>query len=372
MNYIKIFINFFKKVFLIVFLTFIFTLIIDFFFGKKILSLTDKFWSKTNFYDRLLRVDHKIYHHTLRPNITYSYAQGFDGYFDLCTDNHGFRYKCNAEPRNKNFYYGFIGDSFTEGASVNYEHSFVGLFEKSLNKKIANLGVVSYGTKIYYAKLNDLITNKSYKFNHIIVGIDISDLYDDDVYYVLNQNLEVDENYSRVKNLRLRKILRRHFPFTNYYFFVLKQFRTSEELVTKEKTPVFHPKANLKASWTYSKKELINGYVSSTKEAQNNMILTMNKVYDLLKENNIKMSLLIYPWPQQLKNKDLNSKHVEMWNKFCVDKCENFINLFPSFEKELNNSNFIDVYKKYYYWNDVHFNKEGNQLVANELLKVLN
>ena len=152
----------------------------------------------------------------------------------------------------------------------------------------------------------------------------------------------------------------------------MKQFRTSEELVTKEKTPVFHPKANLKASWTYSKKELINGYVSSTKEAQNNMILTMNKVYDLLKENNIKMSLLIYPWPQQLKNKDLNSKHVEMWNKFCIDKCENFINLFPSFEKELKNSNFIDVYKKYFYWNDVHFNKKGNQLVANELLKVLN
>ena len=61
----------------------------------------------------------------------------------------------------------------------------------------------------------------------------------------------------------------------------------------------------------------------------------MNKVYDLLKENNIKMSLLIYPWPQQLKNKDLNSKHVEMWNKFCIDKCENFINLFSFLKKNL-------------------------------------
>jgi len=372
MVFFKNVLKFLKSSLTIILITFSLSLIIDFFFGKKILSLTDKFWSSTNFYDRLLRVDHKIYNHTLRPNINYSFAQGFDGYFDLCTDNHGFRYKCNGEQRDKNFDYGFIGDSFTEGASVNYEHSFVGIFEKNLNKKIANLGVVSYGTKIYYAKLNDLITKKDYKFNHIVVGIDISDLYDDDVYYVLNENLEVDENYSRVKNLRLRKVLRKHFPFTNYYFFVLKQFRTSKELVQKSNTPTFHHKANLKASWTYSKKKLIGGYVSSTEEAQNNMIITMNKVYDLLKKNNIKMSLLIYPWPQQLENYDINSKHVKMWRKFCLEKCENFINLFPIFEKELNNNNFIEVYKKYYYWNDVHFNKEGNKLVANQLLKVLN
>ena len=371
MVFFKNVLKFLKSSLTIILITFSLSLIIDFFFGKKILSLTDKFWSSTNFYDRLLRVDHKIYHHTLRPNINYSFAQGFDGYFDLCTDNHGFRYKCNGEQRDKNFDYGFIGDSFTEGASVNYEHSFVGIFEKNLNKKIANLGVVSYGTKIYYAKLNDLITKKDYKFNHIVVGIDISDLYDDDVYYVLNKNLEVDENYSRVKNLRLRKVLRKHFPFTNYYFFVLKQFKTSEEIVVKQEKPIFHSKANLKASWTYSNEELIDGYISTTKKAQTDMINTMNKIYELLKKNNIKMSVLIYPWPQQLINNVQESNHEKMWSDFCLNKCENFFNLFPIYKQKLENSNFIEVYKKYYFWNDVHFTKEGNQLIADELSKML-
>ena len=121
MHYLNIVFNFTKKIILIALITFSFTLFIDFFFGKKILSLTDKFWRSTNFYDRLLRVDHDIYHHTLRPNITYNLAQGFDGYFKLCTDNNGFRYKCNPIARGKDFDYAFIGDSFTEGVSLNYE-----------------------------------------------------------------------------------------------------------------------------------------------------------------------------------------------------------------------------------------------------------
>ena len=371
MHYLNLVFNFTKKIILIALITFSFTLFIDFFFGKKILSLTDKFWRSTNFYDRLLRVDHDVYHHTLRPNINYNLAQGFDGYFKLCTDNNGFRYKCNPIARSKDFDYAFIGDSFTEGVSLNYEDTFVGIFEKSSNKKIANLGVVSYSPKIYFAKLNDLITNKKYKFKHVIVSIDISDLYDDDVYYVLKENFSVDENYSRVKNLRLRKILRKHFPFTNYYFFVLKQFKTSEEIVVKQEKPIFHSKANLKASWTYSNEELIDGYISTTKKAQTDMINTMNKIYELLKKNSITMSVLIYPWPQQLINNVQESNHEKMWSDFCLNKCENFFNLFPIYKQKLENSNFIEVYKKYYFWNDVHFTKEGNQLIADELSKML-
>ena len=102
------------------------------------------------------------------------------------------------------------------------------------------------------------------------------------------------------------------------------------------------------------------------------MIKTMEKTFNLLKQNNIKMSLAVYPWPQQLQFDKVNSKPVKMWKKFCENKCENFINFFPVFFKEKEKSSFLEVYKKYYFWNDVHFNKTGNQLIANKLLDIFN
>ena len=96
----------------------------------------------------------------------------------------------------------------------------------------------------------------------------------------------------------------------------------------------------------------------------------MAKVYELLKKNNIKISLAVYPWPQQLENDTVNSKHVLMWKNFCIDKCEKFINYFPFFFDEMKNADFIKTYKKYYWWNDVHFNKLGSKIIAEKLLEI--
>ena len=100
------------------------------------------------------------------------------------------------------------------------------------------------------------------------------------------------------------------------------------------------------------------------------MIQTMTLLYNILKERNIEMSIGVYPWPQQLKNDKVNSEHVNMWKKFCISKCKYFVNFFPIFFEKMNNSSYINVYKKYFFWNDVHFNKEGNKLIANKLLEI--
>ena len=125
----------FRSFLLIIFITFLTSVVIDFFLGKKILEITDSFWKKTEFYGRIKRIDHPIYHHGLKPNVKMEKAKGFLGYYNFCTDNHGFRYKCDSQ-RGKKFDYGFMGDSFTEGASVTYENSFVGIFEDKTKKKL--------------------------------------------------------------------------------------------------------------------------------------------------------------------------------------------------------------------------------------------
>ena len=139
-NTIKLFI-------IVIFITFSLSLLIDFFLGKLILKSLDPYLSKTNFYERLIRIDHKFYHHTLRENIKYDKTPSFDNFYTLCTDNHGFKYKCGFK-RDKNFEIAFLGDSFVEGVSLNYENTFVGIFEDKKNLSIANLGVTSYAPNI--------------------------------------------------------------------------------------------------------------------------------------------------------------------------------------------------------------------------------
>ena len=215
---------------------------------------------------------------------------------------------------------------------------------------------------------------KGYTFEHVIIPIDISDLYDDDVSYRLKKNYIVEDNFERGEKLKIRRFLRKNFPFTNFYMFVIKNLNQVgyKPVNLENNKPSFHKDVLLKAKWTYSSAKFIDGYWKPVQSAQNEMIETMTKLYELLSKRNIPLSIVIYPWPQQLENDNENSKHVQMWRLFCENKCANFINLFPIFFKEKKDNGYLETYKKYYWWNDMHFNIEGNVLVAKEMLKYFN
>ena len=355
------------KFFKIFIISIVFSLLIDFFFGKLILKKLDKFLLKTEFYERLIRINYPVYHHTLSPNIDYKHANGINFIYRICTNDHGFKSKCNSIA-GKKFNIAFMGDSFVEGG-LEYEKTFVGIFEDKTKLSIANLGIISYAPKIYLSKIKYLLDN-NFRFKHIIVFIDISDFYDDSNFYTIDENFVVTEKYAKEKNLKRRRFLRKNFPFTNFYLYVLKR-STFFEKKTKYKQnvlPAFTSKTNLKSLWTFSKTENIEGYDLSLKEGTDEMVKIMNQLYDLLKRNNIKLSVAVYPWPQQLLYDTVDSLQVKIWKNFCLNKCENFINYFPLFFDEIKKTSFIDVYKKYYFFHDVHFNENGNKLIAEHLI----
>ncbi len=360
-----------KSTSIIIISTFLLSLTVDFFFGNLILKKLDPYFSNTEFYDRLIRVDHPYYHHTLRENVIYKKAKSFEDYYTLCTDNHGFKYKC-GKIREKKFDYAFLGDSFVEGVSLNYEDTFVGIFENEKKTSVANLGVTSYAPNIYISKTKYLLDN-GFKFKHMIIFIDISDLYDDNVFYLINKDQSVSEKNAKEKNLKRRKFLRYNFPLTNYYMFVIKMNSRINKNVppTSSEVPIFNEKALKKAKWTYQKTDIIEGYLDPVSKTKKEMLKNMSDLYKLLEKNNIKMSIAVYPWPQQIRYDKVNSEHVKMWEKFCKNKCENFINFFPFFFSEKEQTSFLDVFKKYYFWNDVHFNKNGNKIIAKKLLRIL-
>tara|TARA_B100000963_G_scaffold312696_1_gene290264 strand:- start:825 stop:1940 length:1116 start_codon:yes stop_codon:yes gene_type:complete len=369
MFFLRKFFDFVKISSIIISTSFILSLVIDFFFGKAILNKLDPYFSQTDFYERLIRIDHKYYHHTLKKNVEYKKAAGFGEYHVLCTDNHGFKYKCNST-RDKKFKIAFLGDSFVEGIALNYEDTFVGIFENEKKVSVANLGVTSYAPNIYLSKMKFLLDN-GYKFEHLILFVDISDLYDDNTFYKLNKDLSVTEKNAKAKNLKRRKFLRYNFPLTNYYMYVIKvNNRLNKEVPPlKSENPIFNDKAAKKAKWSYQTSDIVDGYDEPISKTQAEMIQAMSKLFELLKKNQIKLSLAVYPWPQQLQSDVMNSRHVQMWKNFCEGKCHKFINFFPFFFNEKEKKSFLEIYKKYYFWNDVHFNAEGNRIIAQKLLK---
>ena len=67
------------------------------------------------------------------------------------------------------------------------------------------------------------LLNNNFHFKHVIVFIDISDFYDDSNFYIIDKNFVVTEKYAKEKNLKRRRFLRKNFPFTNFYLYVLKR-----------------------------------------------------------------------------------------------------------------------------------------------------
>ena len=95
----------------------------------------------------------------------------------------------------------------------------------------------------------------------------------------------------------------------------------------------------------------------------------MKLTHDLLKKNNIKMSVGIYPWPAQILYDNSQSKIVKLMSNFCINKCEFFFNNFTDFFNETTLVNKEKVISKYYIEGDVHFNSLGNEKIFQNFVR---
>ena len=97
----------------------------------------------------------------------------------------------------------------------------------------------------------------------------------------------------------------------------------------------------------------------------------MNKLKRLLDSKNIKLNVAVYPWPTQIWYEDIDSIHVKIWKEWCTNNNINFINYFPKFIKVgSSRAKKTEILNKYYIPADFHFNKNGNKLIAQELIRL--
>ena len=366
--------NFIKKIIIISIITITIFLIIDFLSGKKILNYTFDKKIKNNLENSITLSDqNENYLYGIKKNLdTITQYNIFQ--YKVCTNLFGMRSNCKKIYNEKFYDIMFIGDSFTFGVGLNYEDTFVGLLENSIDKKVGNLGVQSYSPTLYYLKVKKFIED-GFRFNELIVFVDISDIEDEVrrkkiLQELLNANLKKDfETYSKSKkqsqnindqNQNIKSFIRKIFPLSYRLFFEIKYFDLPQPkyryLYTYQRS-----------AWTYNPS--LKEYDVEFGISQS--IRYMNLLYEFLKENDIKLSLATYPYPNTLLYDKKDSYQVKTWKNFCEDKCFKFYNFFDQFyenKEKLTREESLRLINKYYLKGDMHFNKLGNLLIYKKLI----
>ncbi len=337
-------------IFIITFIIFIFT---DFIFGKTLLSLL-----KIENIENIYRIQNNNYSYTFKKNFKTNSASWGKEYYKFCSNNLGFKYNCKDGPSN-NYEIVFIGDSMTEGIGLPYEKTFVGKFQNETKLSVANMAVASYSPVIYLKKINYFIKNNLI-FDHLIVGVDLTDFEDDwrrDTRYKKNENNK--KKTTDFKNT-FKLFLNKNLPIS---FYLIKQINWFYKLnftdYSDHKHLDYH---NYGASWSYTpkgknfykKKEIILG--------------NLNELYVLLKANGIKFSIIIFPHQASILYDNRNSTYYKTFKDFCNFKCYRFFDAYNTFFDLVDKSSRKDVSKKYFIELDSHLNENGHEIVSKVIL----
>ncbi len=354
-------------------------LLCDFFLTKVYKKIKDP----NPLHLKKIAIKHPVYHHTFKSN-SHLKAKFRNVSYNIYTNSLGFKDKQIREiskitDRNKRVI--FIGDSFTEGVSLKYEDTFVGIIDEILNKKnieVLNAGRGSYSPIIFYAKIKYLIDVVGLEFDEIIILPDLSDYADEVFNYTMNlegqvkssDDLKKDKrfNFNKKKKFNIKEKIRNNTTVLYYISNYIHDMFYGNYSKEYKKNPWFFlttKKFHWVDKWTIYDDE----YKRYASKGEKKMIKYMDKLVKLLQKKNIKSTIVVYPHVSQVWFEDLNSKHVKIWKSFSERNNINFIDLFPLFvETNVNNDKKIEILKENYITDDTHFNKKGNKKIANYIL----
>lgn len=328
------------------------------------------------------RKAHTVYHHTLAPNIDYDHAEWGGKYYNIKTNSLGFKDSAvrNIVIRTSKKRIVFIGDSFTEGIGIEYPDTFTGLIDSKLTAKnieLLNASATSYSPIIYFRKIKYYIEEIGLKFDKLVVCIDLSDMEDESIVYTFDQNNNVifssrsgryadaiqttDKKQSEEQKKYRRPVTDLKEFFTQYTVITGRLRNLSKYLKAKSRSW----KKSLdqrRGAWTVNEK-LYNEYA---REGLALSAMNMTRLKTLLDKHNIPLTIVIYPWPDQIWHHDLQSRQVSFWQDWSNKHNVELINLFPEFIKDDEDAEA--TIKKYFIRGDIHWNRAGHQKVANAIL----
>ena len=269
----------------------------------------------------------------------------------------------------------FIGDSFTEGGPIPWERTFVGVISERLkpqNIEVLNAGVASYCPTTERVKLRYLLGEKGLKVDRVVLCLDISDLKDE-FYYEEGDDGKVRQvpyGPFREKAEKLGKAdvicdwLESHVE--NNFVILGAIIRNSRLTWRKYSSATGVNEYDAIPEWAYSWPDYQGPYKDLVEKGLVRTKSEMSLVAQYLKEKGVPLTLVVYPWPQQVRAGTKPSRAETEWASWAKENGVQFISLFPVFVNEVSADQII---QKFYWKNDAHWNEEGHRLVAEALLQ---
>jgi hypothetical protein len=316
--------------------------------------------------ERDIYVPNTCYHHDLIPHAAIPEAKWGPDSYSVFTNSLGFRDRevREVDRVSQNCRIVFIGDSFTFGVGIDYQKTFVGIVDTELRKRgveVLNAGVSGYCPSIEVRKVDHVIRQVGLQFQELVVFLDISDPEDETYYFDVDDFDHVISKSSdwgrAIKEDNSRSgIAFQVFRFLRDHTVLFRHFWWS---VRGTLAP---PLINLRRSlWTVDPR-LIESY---GREGLEKMKKAMDRLVKLLEAKGILLTIVVYPWPDQIWHQDKDSIQIRFWHKWADDNNVTFINLFPAF---FSGDPPEQAIKKYYIPGDMHWTEAGHSLVARTFL----
>jgi len=268
----------------------------------------------------------------------------------------------------------FIGDSFTEGGPIPWEKTFVGAISERLkpqNIEVLNAGVASYCPTTERVKLRYLLGERGLKVDRVVLCLDISDLKDE-FYYEEGEDgrvRQVPYGPFREKADKLKKAdvvcdwLESH---VEKNFVILGAIiRNSRLSWRKYSSSTGVNEYDAIPEWAYCWPDYQGPYKDLVEKGLVRTKSEMSLLSQYLKERGVPLTLVVYPWPQQVRAGTKPSRAETEWANWAKENGVQFISLFGVF---VNQAPAEQIIRKYYWKNDAHWNEEGHRLVADALL----
>jgi len=260
----------------------------------------------------------------------------------------------------------FMGDSFTEGVGVPYERTFVGLTAAALEPRgveVLNGAVSLYSPTIYERKTRWLLEDVGLRFDELVVFIDISDILDETAYH-LDQDDHVvleglvrrhaqraAERWERIHALGALQTLGR---FLDDHTLLLA--RAYDALDARLEDPLHYG-----AGWTFDAGLMAEYGRAGLARARERM----DALARLVAARGIRLTIAVYPWPDQILMRDRASLQARFWKSWADEHGVPLIDYFPVFVRDEPPRETV---RRYFISGDVHWNEAGHRLVAEKLI----
>jgi hypothetical protein len=325
-----------------------------------------------------------VLHHAFQPNCTAEYPWG-GSWYQFSTNSLGFRDEtvrevplADARPRIL-----ILGDSMTEGM-LPWSDSYVGRIAAHFPQyDFLNGAARSYSPSNYF-NVARLVLACGYDIDEVIAFIDISDVQDEATFYRDKDSSGAvsgpqPEHYPVSWWAKTRMFIAGRLFLTNHLLESCERFLVDRGFYHLNTGPLGDAFDMERGAWTYRKVNetapYYDGYAplgvegGIAREQEK-----MTRLWHLLAEKNIPLSVVVYPHPPQVLHDTVNSRQVGMWRQWCEGKCKRFVSLFPVFlavKEQCPSSHPGCWYLSHFVFGDIHYNATGNALAASVVIKSL-